>query len=33
MDAVKKWKYSPTTLNGSPVEVDTTIQVIYILGQ
>ncbi len=31
MDAVRKWKYSPTTLNGNPVEVDTTIQVIYTL--
>ena len=29
--AVKQWKYSPTTLNGNPVEVDTTIQVIYTL--
>jgi protein TonB len=31
-EAVKKWRYSPTTLNGDPVEVDTTIAVIYQLG-
>jgi TonB family protein len=33
MEAVKKWRYSPTTLNGMPVEVDTTIQVIFALGR
>ena len=27
MDAVKKWRYSPTLLLGEPVEVDTTISV------
>jgi TonB family protein len=32
-DAVKKWRYSPTTLEGKPVEVDTTIDVIYSLRQ
>jgi TonB family protein len=32
MDAVKQWRYTPTTLNGQPVEVDTTIVVIYSLG-
>ena len=32
MDAVRKWRYAPTTLNGQPVEVDTTIDVIYSLG-
>jgi TonB family protein len=32
MDAVKQWRYSPTLLNGSPVEVDTTISVIFTLG-
>jgi TonB family protein len=32
MDAVKHWRYSPTLLAGSPVEVDTTIQVVYALG-
>ncbi|MGA9885060.1 MAG: energy transducer TonB [Candidatus Acidiferrales bacterium] len=31
MDAVKHWRYSPTLLQGEPVEVDTTIQVIYTL--
>ena len=32
MDAVRQWRYSPTELNGEPVEVDTTIQVIFTLG-
>ena len=32
-DAVKKWKYSPTLLLGKPIEVDTTIDVIYSLRQ
>jgi TonB family protein len=32
-DAVRKWRYSPTTLEGKPVEVDTTIDVIYSLRQ
>jgi len=33
LDAVKKWMYKPTLLNGEPVEVDTTIDVIYALNQ
>jgi periplasmic protein TonB len=33
MDAVREWKYQPTLLNGEPVEVDTTISVIFTLGQ
>jgi TonB family protein len=32
MDAVKQWKYEPTLLGGAPVEVDTTISVIFTLG-
>jgi TonB family protein len=32
LDAVKTWKYKPYTLNGQPVEVETTIKVIYTLG-
>jgi protein TonB len=32
LDAVRQWKYRPTLLNGEPVEVDTTIQVIFTLG-
>jgi TonB family protein len=32
LDAVKKWRYKPTLLNGEPVEVDTTISVIFTLG-
>lgn len=32
VDAVKKWRYKPTLLNGKPIEVDTTIQVIFTTG-
>src|SRR5271163_2433856 len=32
MDAVKQWRYQPTQLNGDPVEVDTTISVVFTLG-
>ncbi len=32
MDAVKQWVYEPTLLNGNPVEVDTTISVVFTLG-
>jgi periplasmic protein TonB len=32
MDAVKQWRYRPTMLNGQPVEVDTTIDVVFTLG-
>lgn len=31
MDAVKEWRYRPALLNGEPVEVDTTINVIFNL--
>jgi protein TonB len=31
-DAVAQWRYKPTYLNSRPVEVDTTITVIYTLG-
>jgi TonB family protein len=30
--AVKQWRYTPTLLDGQPVEVDTTIQVIFSMG-
>src|SRR3984885_10833018 len=32
MDAVHDWRYHPTMLNGEPVEVDTTIDVVFSLG-
>jgi TonB family protein len=32
LDAVRQWRYQPTLLNGSPVEVDTTIDVIFSLN-
>ena len=32
MEAVKQWRYKPTLLNGDPVQVDTTISVVYTLG-
>jgi protein TonB len=31
MDAVAKWRYQPTLLNGEPVEVDTLITVVFRL--
>jgi TonB family protein len=31
-DAVRRWRYQPTLLNGEPVEVDTTIDVIFSLN-
>jgi periplasmic protein TonB len=31
MDAVRQWRYSPTILNGQPVEIDTYISVIYTM--
>ena len=31
-DAVLQWRYRPTRLNGEPVEVETTITVIFELG-
>ncbi len=33
MDAVKSWRYRPYLLDGSPVEVETTVNVIFTLGR
>jgi len=32
LEAVKQWRYQPTLLNGEPVEVETTIDVIFSLN-
>ena len=32
MDAVREWRYKPTLLNGEPVEIDTTISVVFTIG-
>lgn len=32
MSAVQQWRYRPTLLNGEPVEVETTISVVFTLG-
>ena len=32
LDAVKQWRYRPYLLNGDPVEVGTTINVIFTLS-
>ena len=32
MDAVRTWRYRPYLLNNEPVEVETTINVIFSLG-
>lgn len=31
LDAVRQWRYAPTTLNGQPTKVDTTISVVFDL--
>ena len=31
LDAVRQWRYRPTMLNGEPVEVETTITVVFRL--
>ena len=33
LDAVRQWRYEPTLLNGEPVEVDTTIDVVFALNE
>jgi TonB family protein len=33
LDAVKQWEYEPYLLNGQPVEVETTVNVIFTLGR
>jgi periplasmic protein TonB len=33
MDAVRSWRYKPYLLNGEPVEVETTINVVFSLGE
>jgi TonB family protein len=33
LKAVRQWRYQPTQLNGSPVEVDTTISVTFALNK
>ena len=33
VDAVQQWRYQPTLLNGEPVQVDTTISVLFSLGR
>jgi len=32
MDAVRQWRYRPTSLNGTPVEVETVITVVFTLN-
>jgi protein TonB len=31
-DAVRSWRYRPYLLNGDPVEVETTVNVVFTLG-
>jgi len=32
-DAVKQWQYRPTKINGVPVEVDTTVNLVFALDK
>lgn len=32
LNAVRQWRYSPTTLNKQPVSIDTTISVVFTIG-
>jgi protein TonB len=32
MEAVRSWRYKPYLLNGDPVEVETTVNVVFNLG-
>jgi protein TonB len=32
VDAVRQWRYRPYLLNNEPVEVETTVNVIFTLG-
>jgi protein TonB len=32
LDAVRSWRYKPYLLNGEPVEVETTVNVVFNLG-
>jgi periplasmic protein TonB len=32
-NAVARWRYQPTLLNGEPVEVETEIDVNFVLGE
>ncbi len=32
IEAVRQWRYRPYLLNGEPVEVDTTVNVVFSLG-
>ena len=33
IDAVRQWKFEPYLLNGDPIEVKTTINIIYSLAK
>jgi len=33
LDAVKTWRYRPYLLNGEPVEVETTVNVVFTMGR
>ena len=33
IDSVRNWRYRPYMLNGQPVEVETTVNVVFTLAQ
>jgi protein TonB len=32
VEAVRQWKYSPTLLNGEPIQVTATVTVNFVMG-
>jgi periplasmic protein TonB len=33
VDAVRQWRYEPTTINGEPVDIETKIYVVFALSK
>jgi protein TonB len=33
VDAVRTWRYKPYKLNNDPVEIETTVNVVFTLGR
>ncbi len=33
VDALRKWRYRPATIDGEPVEIDTVVDMIFTLSK